>query len=297
MPQVSSPRLSIIIPTHDRPQLLPLAVKSALGQTLDDLEVVVVDDGSAEPVDLGERPRLRVIRLPVSRGSSAARNVGAQAAKGHWIAHLDDDDQLLPHFAEVSLNALAHTALPKPVAVLSGLEVVNERGRVFQIHIPPTLPRGSHFGLEQIDPRQSFWSKNTLVVERAVLRGIGGFDESFTSLEYTEMFLRLNPECSILGIPVLTYRGFMHEGPHLSRDASLRRANFDRLVTKHESFLRAHPSMLATLVLRQAYEMYNLGQPREAFVGLCQGMRLQPRHSVRKIASFVWRKLLRGEGP
>jgi glycosyltransferase involved in cell wall biosynthesis len=294
---VSPPRLSIIIPTHDRPHLLPRAVKSALEQTMTDLEVIIVDDGSAPPADPGQDPRLRLIRLPVSRGAAAARNVGARAARGQWIAHLDDDDQLLPHFAEVSFDALAHTTLPKPVAVISGLEVVNEQGRVFQTHLPPTLPRGSHFGLETIDPRQSFWSKATLVVERETLMSIGGFDESFTSLLYTDMFLRLNRECSILGIPVLTYRVFMHEGPHLSRDSSRRRASFERLVRKHESFLSAHPSMLATLVLRNAYAMYNLGHRREALVGLCKGMRLHPRHSVVKIASFVWRKLLRGEGP
>ena len=297
MPPVSDPRLSIIIPTRDRPRLLPLAVKSALEQTRDDLEVVVVDDGSTEPVDLGEQPRLTVIRLSVSRGSSAARNVGARAAKGHWIAHLDDDDQLSPHFAEVSLNAFAHTTLPKPVAVLSGLEVVNEDGRVLQTHLPPTLPRGSHFGLEKIDPRLSFWSKNTLVVEREVLMAIGGFDESLTSLQYTDLLLRLNWECSILGVPDLTYRVFLHAGPQLSRDSGRRRANFDRLLKKHEAFLRAHPSMHATLVLRQAYAMYHLGQHREAFVGMCKGMRLHPRHGASKIAAFVWRKLLRGEGP
>src|SRR5262245_56984002 len=193
----NSPRLTIIITTRDRPHLLRLAVKSALEQTVEDLEVIVVDDGSAEPVNLPEQPRLSLIRLPVSRGPSAARNVGARAARGQWIAHLDDDDQLLPHYAEVSLNALAQTTLPKPVAALSALEVVNERGEVFQTHVPPTLPRGSHFGLETIDHRLSFWSKATLVVEREVLVGIGGFDESLTSLEYTEMFLRLGRACSI----------------------------------------------------------------------------------------------------
>ncbi len=294
---MTSPQLSIIIPTHDRPHLFPRAVKSALEQTLEDLEVIVVDDGSAEPVNFREQPRLRLIRLPVGRGAAAARNVGARAARGRWITHLDDDDELLPHFADVSLDALAHTTLPKPVAVLSALEIVNERGQVIQTHMPPTLPRGSYFGLEKIDPKLSFWSKNTLVVEREVLAAIGGFDETLTSLEYTELFLRLNWECSILGIPVLTYRGYLQPGPHLSRDSSRRRVNFDRLVKKHEAFFRDHPSMFATLVLRQAYALYHLGEHREAFVGLCKGMRLQPRHAATKIASFVFRKLLRGEGP
>jgi hypothetical protein len=294
---VSRPRLSIVIPTRDRPHLLRFAIESAIEQTMQDLEIVVVDDGSSKPVELPEHARLRLIRLPASCGAAAARNVGARAARGKWIAHLDDDDQLLPHFAEVSLQALAHTTLPEPVAVISGLEVVNEQGHVVQTHVPPTLLRGSHFGLEPIDPRLSFWSKNTLVVEREVLAGIGGFDESFTSLQYTEMFLRLNWACSILGVPVLTYRVFLHEGPRLSRDPSRRRANFDRLVRKHASFLSAHPSMFATLVLRNAYAMYHLGHRREAFVGLCQGIRLHPRHSAFKIAAFVWRRLVRGEGP
>ena len=75
------------------------------------------------------------------------------------------------------------------------------------------------------------------------------------------------------------------------------RNKLDRLLKKHEAFLRAHPSMHATLVLRQAYAMYHLGQHREAFVGMCKGMRLHPRHGASKIAAFVWRKLLRGEGP
>jgi glycosyltransferase involved in cell wall biosynthesis len=294
---MTSPRLSIVIPTRDRPHLLPRAVKSALEQTVEDLEVIVVDDGSAEAVNLLEHPRLRLVRLPVSRGAAAARNAGARAARGRWIAHLDDDDELLPHFADASLDALANTRLPKPVAALSALEVVDEQGQVIQTHIPPTLPRGSHFGFEKIDPRLSFWSKNTLVVEREVLMRIGGFDESFTSLQYTEMLLRLNAECSILGIPVLTYRTYLHEGPQLSRDSSRRRANFDRLVKKHEALFRAHPGIFATLVLRQAYAMYQLGQSREAFVGLCKGVRLQPGHAVSKIASFIFRKLLRGEGP
>jgi glycosyltransferase involved in cell wall biosynthesis len=272
-------------------------VKSALEQTAEDLEVIVVDDGSTEPVSLPADPRVRLVRLPVSRGAAAARNVGASAARGRWIAHLDDDDELLPHFADASLDALAHATLPKPVAVLSALEVVDEQGRVLQTHVPPTLPRGAHFGVEKIDPRLSFWSKNTLIVERDVLMAIGGFDESFTSLLYTEMFLRLNWECSIVGIPVITYRVHLHTGPQLSRDASRRRANFELLVKKHEKFFKAHPSMFATLVLRQAYAMYHLGQYREAFAGMCKGIRLQPRHAAAKIASFGWRKLLRGEGP
>jgi glycosyltransferase involved in cell wall biosynthesis len=288
---MSNPLLSIIVPTYNRPQLLQRAVKSALEQTVEDLEVVVVDDGSAEPVNLSEQPRLKMIRLPVNRGVAAARNVAARAARGQWLAHLDDDDELLPHFAEVSLNALADTKLPKPVAVISGLDVLNKDGRLLTTHLPPTLPRGSHFGLEEIDPGQSFFSKQTLVVERNVLLGIGGFDESFTSLTYSEMFLRLNPVCSILGLPVVTYRQFLHKGPRISHDMSRRQFNLNRLISKHEPLFKAHPRMFAAFVCQRAFILYNLGRRREAFFSLCRAMQLHSFHTITLTAPFLWRRL------
>lgn len=286
--------ISIIITTYNRPQLLQRAVRSGLEQTAADLEVVVVDDGSAEPVILPEQPRLRVIRLPQNRGLSAVRNFAAKIARGRWISYLDDDDQLLPHFAEVSLNALAHTTLPKPVAVLSGLEVVGPTGTVIQTHLPPTLPRGSHFGLEKIDSQLSFFSKQTLVVEREVLLGIQGFDEAFSALPYTEMFLRLNPVCSLLGIPVITYRQYRHQGPRLSTDPSRRQRDFDRLISKHKLLLNAHPKVFANLALRHAYNLYNLRQHRAAFVSLRSTLRSHPFYTLGGIVSMLGRKLRTG---
>jgi glycosyltransferase involved in cell wall biosynthesis len=292
LPRRSNPLLSIIIPTHNRPQLLQRAVKSALEQTVEELEVIVIDDGSAEPVNLPEQPRLRMIQLPINRGVSAVRNVGARVAHGRWIAHLDDDDQLLPNFAEVSLHALAHTTLPKPVAALSGLEAVNKNGALMQTHLPPTFPRGSHFQLEEIKPGQSFFSKQTLVVEREVLLSIGGFDESFSALSYTEMFLRLNPVCSILGTPIVTYRQFIHEGPRVSHHASRRQSDFNRLMRKHGSLFNAHPRMFAEFVLIHAYALHDLGQRRKAFFSLFRALQLHPSHSIARIASSLWRRWL-----
>lgn len=290
---MSTPQLSIIIPSYNRPHLLPRAVKSALEQTLEDIEVVVVDDGSTEPVNLPEHPRLRIVRLPENRGTAAARNAGAEAARGRWITYLDDDDQLLPHMAEVSLAALANTTLPKPVAVLSGLEVVGLDGKVTQTRIPPTLPRGKHFFLEEIEPGQSFLSKQTLVVERELLLSIGGYDESFSSRVHTEIFLRLNPVCSILGVPTVTYQLLVHEGPRISRDSSLRQVSFNQLVRKHESIFKAHPKMFAEFVYKHALMSYELSQKGAAFLSLLWALRIHPRYTLSRITEPL-RKSLRG---
>jgi len=100
LPPPDCPLVSAVIPTRNRPALLACAVRSALRQTWKRIEVIVVVDGP----DLGTEtllesladPRLRVVSLPQSSGGSAARNTGVRAARGEWIALLDDDDEWLP---------------------------------------------------------------------------------------------------------------------------------------------------------------------------------------------------------
>ncbi|MEL6131401.1 MAG: glycosyltransferase, partial [Cyanobacteria bacterium J06628_4] len=65
---MSPPLLSIIIPTYNRPELLPRALKSVLSQTLSDIEVIVVDDGSTPAVRLPTQARLRVVHLKPNQG-------------------------------------------------------------------------------------------------------------------------------------------------------------------------------------------------------------------------------------
>ncbi len=95
-----TPRISVVIPTRNRPELLVRAVRSALIQTYDNIEVVVVIDGpdqaSVEALSEVSDARLRFIELEQSGGGNPARNLGVSAAKGNWVALLDDDDEWLP---------------------------------------------------------------------------------------------------------------------------------------------------------------------------------------------------------
>ncbi|MEL7011113.1 MAG: glycosyltransferase family 2 protein [Cyanobacteria bacterium J06588_4] len=275
--------LSIIIPTHNRPKLLPRAVKSALSQTVESFEVIVVDDCSTQQIDLPEHSRLKIIQLKKNSGVSAARNIGAKAARGRWITFLDDDDELLPNMAQISLEALKNSlTLPVPIAVVSGIEVINRERKIIQTRIPPTLPRGSHFGLEEIKPSQSFLSKQTLVVEKEVFLSIGGFDESFASRETTELFLRLNTVCSILGISQLTYRLIKHEGFHLSKDAR-RQISLIRLVVKHRDTFQTHPIKFADLVYNEVGMSLKSGQTKTALDNFIWAMKVAPIHTVVRV--------------
>ena len=288
------PLLSIIIPTHNRQHIVPRAVQSALEQTIEDLEVIVVDDGSEPPLNLPPNPRVRLIRLAENRGVSAARNVGTNEARGRWVTYLDDDDRLLPEMVALSLKKISETSLNEAVAVISGLEIVNPQGQVVKTRIPPPLcPRGAHFSLEQIEPGYSYFTKQTLLVERDLIRQIGGWDENFRSRVTTELFLRLNPVCSIIGLPVVTYQLNAHEGKRISRNLTLRQESFHRLIQKHGSVFRAHPKMFAYFVYDHAIKSKELGQKRAYFFNFCWAIRLDPIKILKRVFFRLsrWTKL------
>src|SRR5688572_20705419 len=90
-------RTSIIIPTHDRPELLQRAVESAK-KAGSDVEIVVVDDGSTDETRAvcAALTGIVYVRLEKHRGVGFARSAGIAASSGTFIAFLDDDDARLP---------------------------------------------------------------------------------------------------------------------------------------------------------------------------------------------------------
>lgn len=106
-----SPRISVVIPTHNRPDLLVEALQSVIQQTTGTWETIVVDDGSTPPVSLGalaeaRGEKLRILRHADPKGGPVAKNTGAQAARGDVIAFLDDDDLYAPEYLERALHVL-----------------------------------------------------------------------------------------------------------------------------------------------------------------------------------------------
>lgn len=113
-------RVSIVIPTHNRASLLWRALLCAHSQTLQDKEIVVVDDGSIDDtlaMLAAEFPDVRVVRHESPRGPSAARNSGVAAATGDWMFFHDDDDLMHPsHLADL----LAATLAAPPNSLVAG---------------------------------------------------------------------------------------------------------------------------------------------------------------------------------
>lgn len=113
MKQPSSPKISIIIPIYNTAKYLPRCLDSVIAQTHQNLEIILVDDGSTD--DSGQiadqyakkHPSIQVIRQS-NQGQSAARNAGLAIATGDYISFIDADDEIQPTFITKLLSAYDH---------------------------------------------------------------------------------------------------------------------------------------------------------------------------------------------
>ena len=104
------PKISVIIATYNRPQLLQRAIDSVLAQTFKDFELIIVDDHSDKPPNIklpDDEDRVVAMRLPYNTGYFVRpRNIGIMIARGDYIAYLDDDNVYLPNHLEVLYEAI-----------------------------------------------------------------------------------------------------------------------------------------------------------------------------------------------
>lgn len=203
---MSTPVVSVVIPTHNRPTEVRRAVASVLAQTMSDLEVIVVDDGSVPPVALGSKdPRVTVVRHERARGVSEARNTAIDAATGTWVAFLDDDDFWAPDKLERQLTAARASGAG---LVYSAAWQISPLGTVVgHLGAPPAagLTRGL-LGTNVIG------GPSTVVVRRDDVLAAGPFATDLSVLADWDMWLRLSERCRAAPVQHTTTALLVHPG-------------------------------------------------------------------------------------
>jgi glycosyltransferase involved in cell wall biosynthesis len=185
------PFLTVVIPVHNRAHLLGRAIRSVQAQTFEDLELLVVDDGStdrsAEAAAEVEDPRIRVIRLPCRSGVSRARNTGILEARGNLVAFLDSDDEWLPRKLERQVAWLR--GHPAPPHILVSCRYIRHDDVTHRV-AAPSRPIATGNPFDQIVAGRAPLP-SCVVMPRAAVGVVAGLDEGLPAFADYELWLRL----------------------------------------------------------------------------------------------------------
>jgi glycosyltransferase involved in cell wall biosynthesis len=221
MPLSVPPRVSVVIPCHNSLRYLPATVDSVLAQTVEDFEVVLVDDGGTDDLagwvgGCGD-DRVRLVRQD-NAGPAAARNRGVAEAAADRIAFLDSDDLWEPEFLE---RMLARLDEPDVGLVYCGWDVIDADGR----------PNGrATVSTWEGDVWERFVTRNPVacsgvVLPRATFEEVGGFevnrDRFPIDVEDWELWVRIAASHRVAAVPEVLVHHRRHDANSSSNPESL----------------------------------------------------------------------------
>jgi glycosyltransferase involved in cell wall biosynthesis len=199
------PLISVIIPTYNRERYLREAVESVFGQTYDDWELLVVDDGSTDGtrtyLETLTDPRVRRVLRSHCGNAALLRNVGVRDAGGSHIAFLDSDDAWLPEKLALQIDDLQ--GHPECGWSYTGYVHMDEwgRGNEWRNRRWRWAPH-SGWILEALIAEPALIAMPTVMVTRQLFEAVGGFDESLPRCHDQDLWLRLAESSAVAVVPM-----------------------------------------------------------------------------------------------
>lgn len=218
MPIDNQPRTSIVIPAYNAERFIERTLLSALRQTFENLDIIVVNDGSndrtlqiAESIALIDK-RVRIVTIP-NGGVANARNVGLQSATGELVAFLDADDLWHPRKIELQVAMIRDTAHEvSPAAVYTLSRTIDTEDKLIGYR-PGVLIHGYAFARHLY--LRPVGNGSSILVKSEIAREVGGFDPSWAArklggCEDLDFELRIAAKYPIaaLGLYLVGYRAY-----------------------------------------------------------------------------------------
>lgn len=233
---MTAPLVSVIIPCFNQAQFLGEAIESALGQTYPHVDIVVVDDGSADDTAAVacRYPGVRCVRQ-ANRGLAAARNTGIAYSTGEYLVFLDADDRLLPIALATGCEELG--ARPECAFISGHFRFITLDGRAQPEWVPQ--PIGP-------DPYRHLLMSNyigmvaTVMYRSAALRSVGGFRDAPTGAEDYDSYLRITRRCHV-GRHDHLVAEYRRHGAAMSDDAARMFVGTLRALRSQLPYVIAHP--------------------------------------------------------
>ena len=189
--------ISVVIPTHNRADLLPRAIKSVQNQTWTDLEIVVVSDGSEDDTKAvvealaKDDDRIRFIEYFPAKGGNVARNTGIENAAGEYVAFLDDDDEFMPEKLEKQMAVMESDR--EIGLVYTGVRVIYVNEDVEYASVPKAEgDLSTEILLDNI-----IGTTSTVMARKEILLAAGQFDVQLRALQDFDLWIRVCQLCKV----------------------------------------------------------------------------------------------------
>ena len=281
MTRTEAPTVSVIVPTHNRADLLPRAVDSVLAQTYGSYEILIVDDcssdGTQDVIAGFADPRIRSFRHERNRGQSAAINTGIAHARGEYVGFLDDDDEWLPGKLAGQV-ALLDASSPKVALVYGWMDRVDDSdGRLIPAYRSTVEGDIFESALALSIPGPTI----VLLLRSSVAREVGGMDESLLKQNDVDLICRVSQRYHAAVLREVVARAhFGHHSERIGddnpRNLSAAAASLRSHMTKFAGELDERPRAHAAVLRRLAAVEMMLGNRRVALAAVASAFRLDP---------------------
>jgi glycosyltransferase involved in cell wall biosynthesis len=234
-----SPKVSVILPVHNRADVLSRAIGSVLEQELREFELILIDDGSTDAsASVAESfgdDRLRVIRLGKNRGGNVARNEGIRAAKAPLIAFLDSDDRYLPN--KLGWAVAEFERRPKLDLLVDSFIKVQPPGsrKTEVVRRNPVIDDRELFRTAMFT-RQLWKATPAITVRREVALEAGLFDETLRRLQDFDFLIRVSEFANCASTDEVLWVKYW-DANAISAQDNMIPANIE-LVRRHPEYLR-----------------------------------------------------------
>jgi len=186
------PEVSVVIPTYNRAHLISRAIQSVLSQSYQNLEIVIVDDGSIdnteEVIKSFKDGRIVYIRHDKNKGASAARNTGIKASKGKYIAFQDSDDEWFPDKLELQVKAF-NTSSSKVGVVYCGFYRIEADKKIY---IPGDNVAQKEGDIHNELLKGNFVGTPAVLVKKECFKNVKYFNENMPALEDWELWIEFS---------------------------------------------------------------------------------------------------------
>lgn len=268
-----SPLVSVVIPTHNRANLLRRAVDSVIAQSLKELEIIIVDDASTDDTSACCEqivdPRAKKIQHQQTRGGAAARNTGIAIANGEYVAFLDDDDEWMPDKLVQQVDLLKRN--PNAGLIYTGYYYVDNHYKTFQ----QFLPRFRGNIAEPLLAENIIGTTSSVMIRQVCFNKVGVFDDQLQSCQDWDLWIRMAKEYMVDFIekPLLNF--MIHE-KRITRNLDAKLQGRLRLLEKHRDDIEQSKSCLARHWLELGYLYCHNGQLAEGRHFLRKGLKICP---------------------